>query len=274
MPRRSNLGQLFKDILDNPGEGIGKHSAKVMEQIIPEFGPIVDVVKHLASNSARTAGNSRVQNIGGGSPKEVFDELKEQQFCLLPVLGLQGGGKTVMSIYVANQLRMPNNFTLGMKEYQRPDNFKRLNNLSDIFSLPKRSTVIIDDAAQAVSLGTYSKARGGEGIINMIADLRHAKTNVIFNVQSSAMVNRHMFDTITCVIVKKPNLSAETERPMIRKAYARFIDVYKEHSNDKEWIWPRFFMWSHSYEGLVHYDASSVLRRQNSRPVESGYDDD
>lgn len=259
MSRRGNLSQMFIDILNNPGVGFAKHAQKVVERYVPEAGPVLDVARHLSDKNAHNSASSASTQQNLGTPQDIMNNLRKEHWGIIPCVGMQGSGKSILSLWMMRMLGTRHNYAIGLQDYQRPSYVKPINSISDIMHLPKRSCVIVDDASISAGLGTYHQKQGKD-LIDIVALCRHMELYLIINIQNTAMMNRHALDTTQLVLFKQPAQTAEMERPAFRKVYVEVQKAFFPHYNDKKWIHSHVYLWSPIWSGLIQYNADQLVQ--------------
>ncbi len=250
MPRASYLDQFLQDLISDPLAAIGKTIPRVIERRNPELAHAVRVMSKIAEKSA---GTMRVDNV---AQQQFLKDLKDEGYGIWPIIGVPGSGKTTMAVWLARYINNPNNYCMGMNEYQRPPDFKRLNSMQEVLTVPEKSTVILDDFAQLASIYMYGHKADSQAMINFVTSCRHMKLTVIVTGQNTATGNIHILDVLDTFFFKTPPLSAQLERPAIRKMFPLAQEFF--YGKTKQFQQSHCFVWSTKYIGPIRYQATEV----------------
>lgn len=255
MPARDQLSNFFIDLVTDPIKAISVTAPKIVGRIYPEAATAMKVAGVLADKNRQSFLNSDGQ-YGDGDPMAAVRQLKTDGYGVPVLVGLPGGGKSTFAVWLARQIGNKKNAGLGMRDYQLPPDFQRLDTIDEMFALPKGSTIIIDDAARFLSIYNSYGKKTGQQVVDLTTLCRHYGFVVIIVCQNTSAVNKHLLDTITTMFIKKPSKSEGFERPALRKPYKQAIAAFKGRS--EQWIYEHAYVWSMEGEGLIRFKPTEI----------------
>lgn len=252
MPRHQGLVSFILECLEDPKKALAKSAPKVLDRIHPEAGQVARVALAIGQKSAG------VMRLDTASQNEFMRSLKEQGWGVYPIMGLQGSGKTVLAIWLADYISNPNNYEIGMRPDQRPAWAHSLNNIQELLTLPAHSTVILDDVSQLISIYGYGDKRTNQALTDAIALCRHKQLTIIATGQATGPVSVRLFETLETFFWKVPPLAADFQRPGVRQQVKAAQQVF--YNKSLKWQQSHVFVWSTRFIGVMEYDARAVAR--------------
>ena len=174
--------------------------------------------------------------------------LKSKDGAVIVILGTRDTGKTELAYRLAEFLGKP---TFAISPEQKPHpKFIRLIKFDEIDDVPASSTLFMDDLPMYASNRDYHEAfvRSLERIIPMCRHER--KLHLIFASQTAAQADRYILDCDCAFLKPLGLLTADIERPQVKKIYDNEVNPYFENKSD-DWIHKHAFMLSRNWKGIV-----------------------
>jgi hypothetical protein len=178
---------------------------------------------------------------------EAFALIKRKLGSVGVLLGTRETGKSTLAYRYAMFLERP---TFAVSPEQKPPSWITRTTLDDIDSVPKHSTVIMDDLPAYASNRDYNDGlvRALERIIPMC---RHEREwHLIFCSQTAAQADKYILDCDIAFLKPLGLLSADIERPAITKIYKTLVNQHFE-SRDDAWVKRHAYCITPSWKGVI-----------------------
>lgn len=226
----------------------------VLGKRIPEAQPLAEAAMRLARRSTSSVYYNEAEG------QRFLATLKKQRWGVFPIIGLQGGGKTVAAIWLAEYFDQPV-YTMGMYDYQTLPHYVKVpgTDITQILRLPHGSTVILDDISQISSIYSYYERVQGQGMIDLVTQCRHNGLTIIATGQNTRAINNHLFDTLETLFFKVPPISAQLERPAVRRAFPQIQAAF--YGKSEAWQRSHLYVWSTRYMGIIGYRAEELVKQ-------------
>lgn len=175
--------------------------------------------------------------------------LKRKRGAVVVDLGTRDTGKTELAYRIAEFLEKPT-YAVSPEQNPHPDFIQRIRPDEVNERVPPNSTIIFDDMPAYASNRDYNEAlvREMEKIIPMCRHER--KLHLIFASQSAAQADKYILDCDMAFLKPLGLLSADVERPHIKRIYETKVNQYFVGKSDA-WTHRHAYMMCRSWEGLI-----------------------
>lgn len=176
-------------------------------------------------------------------------DLRQKDGAVIVCLGARDTGKSELSYRIANFIQKPV-YALSPEQKPHPKWITQIT-MSEIMTVPPRSTIIMDDLPVYMSNRDYREAMV-DTIERMIPMVRHdKKLHFIFASQTAAQADKYILDCDAAFFKPLGLLTADIERQNVRRIYKiNGIDEMFDQQTEM-WVKKHAFMLTRLYKGLI-----------------------